>query len=70
MGREGGCQEVSAKWGALACKSNMDSGVGRLKRASWVYSPVPGERKSGIPALQLIPAPLSQTIRLHFLLRM
>lgn len=38
-------------------KSKIASGYGRLYFSNWEYNPVPGVRKSGIPALVEIPAP-------------
>ena len=44
----------------------MASGYGRLYVSNLLYSPVPGERKSGIPAATLKPAPVKTRIFLYF----
>ena len=44
--------------------SKTASGYGRFSRARFEYSPVSGERKSGIPALVEMPAPVRTTTRL------
>jgi hypothetical protein len=43
----------------------MASGSGRLYFSRLLYKPVPGVRKSGMPAEHEIPAPLNHTILLH-----
>ena len=43
--------------------SKTASGCGRPYFSSWLYRPVPGDRKSGMPALTLMPAPHMQMIR-------
>ena len=43
----------------------MDSGVGKLYFYKFAYKPVFGDLKSGIPALTLIPAPVTITIFLN-----
>lgn len=44
------------------CRSKTASGVGKLYLLSWLYSPVPGVRKSGMPADTEMPAPHITTI--------
>ncbi len=45
----------------------MASGYGRLYSSRLSYMPEPGDLKSGMPALTLIPAPVRTTTFLNFL---
>ena len=46
--------------------SNTASGLGKLYYCSLLYRPVLGDRKSGIPAPTLRPAPVKRTTFLYF----